>query len=119
VWIRSVLRKIIEYKGEHRCILNETATTLQLALPYDIVNNNVLPFLEVPSYTFEVRDDEEEEMEADERMGSVECFLRTLTLILTLMTTFTCLKDGHEEEEEDDKYRNNRYHLNYFLTHIL
>ena len=52
-WIRSVLRHIIEYKAQHQSYLNEAATTLQLALPSDIVIKNVLPFLELPSYTFQ------------------------------------------------------------------
>ena len=54
-WIRSVLRKIVEYKAEHRRYLNATTTALQPALPDDIVLKNVLPFLflELPSYTFE------------------------------------------------------------------
>eukprot|EP00985_Skeletonema_marinoi_P029223 scaffold27218_cov227-Skeletonema_marinoi.AAC.3 len=54
MWIRSVLRKIIHYKAEHQRYLNEAATTLQHTLPQDIMVNNVLPFLEMPSYTFEV-----------------------------------------------------------------
>ena len=53
-WISSVLGKIIHYKAEHRSLLNKAATTLQHALPNDIVLENVLPFLELPSYTFEV-----------------------------------------------------------------
>ena len=53
-WIRSVLHKIIHYKAQHQSLLNEAATTLQRALPQDIMMNNVLPFLELPSYTFEV-----------------------------------------------------------------
>ena len=52
-WIRSVLHKIVRYKAEHRSYLNEAATTLHSALPNDIVLKNVLPFLELPSYTFE------------------------------------------------------------------
>ena len=60
-WIRSVLDKIIHYKAEHRRLLSEAAMTLELVSPnYDIVMNNVLPFLELPSYTFEVEDDEED-----------------------------------------------------------
>eukprot|EP00984_Skeletonema_dohrnii_P035434 scaffold35168_cov144-Skeletonema_dohrnii-CCMP3373.AAC.1 len=55
-WIRSVLLKIVQYKAEHRRLLNEVAATLQLALPNDIVFKNVLPFLELPSYTFEGED---------------------------------------------------------------
>jgi len=60
-WIRSVLGKIIHYQAEHQRLLDEeVATSLQLALPRDIVMNNVLPFLELPSYTFEVGGDQEE-----------------------------------------------------------
>ncbi len=60
MWIRSVLRKINHYKAEHQRILDEeVATTLQLALPHDIVMNHVLPFLVLPSYTFEVGDGRE------------------------------------------------------------
>eukprot|EP00984_Skeletonema_dohrnii_P000625 scaffold194_cov84-Skeletonema_dohrnii-CCMP3373.AAC.6 len=59
-WIRSVLRKIIHYQAEHQRLLDEqVATTLQLALPQDIVMKNVVPFLELPSYTFEVENHEE------------------------------------------------------------
>ena len=61
-WIRSVLGKIIHYKAEHQRLLNEqVATTLEHSLSQDIVMNNVLPFLELPSYTFEVGDHEEGE----------------------------------------------------------
>eukprot|EP00985_Skeletonema_marinoi_P020526 scaffold12239_cov66-Skeletonema_marinoi.AAC.1 len=55
-WIRTVLRKIVQYKAQHHSYLNEAATTLQLALPQDIVIKNVLSFLELPSYTFEGED---------------------------------------------------------------
>ena len=48
IWIRSVLRKIIHYKAQHQSLLNEAATTLQRAIPQDIMVNNVLPFLELP-----------------------------------------------------------------------
>eukprot|EP00985_Skeletonema_marinoi_P017820 scaffold9864_cov66-Skeletonema_marinoi.AAC.2 len=57
-WISLVLRKIIEYKAHHRRLLNEAATTLQHNLHQDIVMNNVLPFLKLPSYTFEGEDQE-------------------------------------------------------------
>eukprot|EP00985_Skeletonema_marinoi_P008321 scaffold3749_cov98-Skeletonema_marinoi.AAC.1 len=56
LWISSVLSTIVRYKAQHRSLLNEAATTLQLDLPNDIVNKNVLPFLELPSYTFEGED---------------------------------------------------------------
>ena len=55
-WITTVLRKIIHYKSEHRRYLDDAATTLQRALPNDIILKNVLPFLELPSYTFEGED---------------------------------------------------------------
>ena len=53
-WIRSVLRNIIHYQTEHDRLLDEVATTLQLALPRDIMVR-VLPFLALPPHTFEVR----------------------------------------------------------------
>ena len=52
-WIRSVLGKIAHYRVEHERLLIEAAATLQLALPQDIAMNNILPFLELPSYTLE------------------------------------------------------------------
>eukprot|EP00984_Skeletonema_dohrnii_P016761 scaffold7499_cov81-Skeletonema_dohrnii-CCMP3373.AAC.3 len=54
MWTRSVLRKIIHYKAEHQRYLNEAAFTLQLALPQDIMVNNVLPFLELPNISFSI-----------------------------------------------------------------
>jgi len=53
-WIRAVLRKIIHYKAQHHRLLDEAATTLKLAVPKDIVIKNIIPFLQLPSYTFEV-----------------------------------------------------------------
>ena len=59
-WIRSVLLKIILYQDEHHRLLSEAATTLEPVLPNnDIVMNNVLPFLELPSHTFEMGGDDE------------------------------------------------------------
>jgi len=55
-WIRSVLHKIVDYKAQHHRLLMEAATTLGLAsLPNDIVIKNIIPFLQLPSYTFERR----------------------------------------------------------------
>jgi len=52
--MRSVLGKIIYYEVEHQSLLNEEiAPTLQLALPRDIVMNNVLPLLELPAHMYE------------------------------------------------------------------
>eukprot|EP00984_Skeletonema_dohrnii_P007520 scaffold2735_cov75-Skeletonema_dohrnii-CCMP3373.AAC.5 len=72
-WIRSVLHKIIDYKAQHQSLLNEAATTLQLALPNDIVLNNILPFLKLPSHTFEgeVYGEEEEEGDVNEFCRSI------------------------------------------------
>ena len=66
MWIRSVLRKIIHYQAEHQRFVNEAGSTLHHALPHDIMMNNVLPFLELPSYTFEVEDHEDEEDDSDD-----------------------------------------------------
>ena len=52
------LRKIIDYQTEHDRILEEAATTLQFALPRDIMMTNVLPFLTLPAHTFEVEEDQ-------------------------------------------------------------
>ena len=54
-WISA--SQIIHYQTEHQSLLDEeVAPILQIALPHDIVMNNVLPFLELPSYTFEIED---------------------------------------------------------------
>ena len=52
-WIRSVLRKYTHYKAEHRRYVNEAAATLKLTLPHDILFENILPFVELPSDTSE------------------------------------------------------------------
>ena len=54
-WIRSVLGKIVHYKAQHSRVLSEAVTAIQqqFALPNDILTNNVLPFLTLPSHTFE------------------------------------------------------------------
>ena len=57
-WIRSILRKIIHYKAAHQRILDEAAATLQPVLPRDIVTNNILSFLALPSHTFGGEDEE-------------------------------------------------------------
>ena len=53
-WIRRILRKIADYKVQHRHVLNEASSTLQLVLPCDIVLNNIVSFLELPPHTFDV-----------------------------------------------------------------
>ncbi len=72
LWMRSLLGKIIGYKAEHQRVMDEAVVpTLQHALSQDIVSHYVLPFLELPSYTFaldnhEDYSDDEEEMEEEE-----------------------------------------------------
>ena len=61
-WFRSI-RKINRYKEEHQRVLDEAAATLQLVLPKDILMNNILSFLELPSRTSE---GEEEEGSSDD-----------------------------------------------------
>ncbi len=60
-WIRSLLRNITRYQAEHQLLLNEAASTLQLALPQDIVLKKVLSFFDLPPHTFEVEEDEDED----------------------------------------------------------
>jgi hypothetical protein len=74
-WIRSVLSKIIHYKAEHRRVLVDAAATLQLVLPQDIVLDSVLPFLQLPSHTFDGEEDyvvEGEDRRDDEEDDRVE-----------------------------------------------
>ena len=60
-WIRSVLLKITRYQAEHHRLLNEAESTLELILPNnDILVNNILPFLNLPPYTFELGNDEDD-----------------------------------------------------------
>jgi hypothetical protein len=66
-WIRSVLRKINHYKTEHDRLLNEVAATLQLVMPCDVAMNSVLSFLAaLPLHEFEVVDELDEEVEAED-----------------------------------------------------
>ena len=65
MWIRSVIRKITRYQAEHQRLLDEAVSTLQHALPHDILMNNVLPFLALTSYTFEEHDHVMEEDGSD------------------------------------------------------
>ena len=71
-WIRSVLDKIIHYQDEHQRLLNEAATILEYALPNDVVMKKVLPFLNLPSYHFEVEDEEDEYYDSDDDTQSSE-----------------------------------------------
>eukprot|EP00573_Skeletonema_grethae_P012682 CAMPEP_0201709846 /NCGR_PEP_ID=MMETSP0578-20130828/58318_1 /ASSEMBLY_ACC=CAM_ASM_000663 /TAXON_ID=267565 /ORGANISM="Skeletonema grethea, Strain CCMP 1804" /LENGTH=389 /DNA_ID=CAMNT_0048198841 /DNA_START=148 /DNA_END=1317 /DNA_ORIENTATION=- len=72
-WIRAVFGKIVDYQEEHQRVLNEAATTLQqLALPRDIVMNNVIPFLALPPHTFEEEDEDEVEDVPEEEYSEGE-----------------------------------------------
>ena len=53
-WIRSLLSKLVHYKAEHQRLLGEMETSLQLALPREIVMNNIIPFLELPPHKLTV-----------------------------------------------------------------
>ncbi len=66
-WIRSVLHKIMHYQAEHRHInlVDEVTAKLQLALPHDIVTNNILLFLELPWHPYEVEELEDDEGDSD------------------------------------------------------
>ena len=64
-WIRSVLGKMVLYQAEHQLVMNEASSTLHHALPQDIVNRSVLSFLKLPSYTFELGDDEDDDNDDD------------------------------------------------------
>ncbi len=59
--MRTLLGKIVHYKAEHQRVMDEAATALQHALSQDIVSHNALPFLELPSHTFEMDDHGDEE----------------------------------------------------------
>ena len=56
IWIAAVLITIIDYKKEHRDLLNSATAILQSVLPNDIVMNNVIPFLNLPLYKFDGED---------------------------------------------------------------
>ena len=58
-WINSVLSKIIQYKAMHRQLLKEAAPILRQSLRKNIITNNVLSFLELPSHTFDGEENEE------------------------------------------------------------
>jgi hypothetical protein len=71
-WTRSVLHKFVRYNT-----LTEAITLLveELALwPQEIVFNNVLPFLELPSYTFAV-----------EEQGKLNCAIVAVSICLVFV----------------------------------
>ena len=65
-WIRSVLRKITHYQAVHQRILDEAENALHRDLPRDILTNNTLPFLKLPTHSFE---GEHQEMEEETTSG--------------------------------------------------
>ena len=73
-WIRSILRKIIHYKEQHCQILKETAIILKSVFPHEIVVNHVLPLLELPSYSF---DGEDNDNEMDNVINDLEMMMMT------------------------------------------
>lgn len=90
-WIRSVLDKIDHYQAEHQRILNEAATildatTLRLVLSQDgFVMDNILSFLELPSFELAEEGDDEEDSNEDEEMdedyvGGVKTIATTMIM---------------------------------------
>ena len=77
-WISTVRLKIFCYKKQHIRVLKKATITIEEVFPRDIVMNNVVPFLELPSHTFEGEDDDssfeasEEEDEDDLGEGRSE-----------------------------------------------
>ncbi len=99
MWIRSVLYMINRYEAEHQRLLDDAATTLQLALPQDIVRGNIFPFLALPSHTIdgenhqaEVGDGDEEGVDEDENEVGRGNHLE---------------EDGEDEQEVDEVGRDN------------
>ncbi len=86
IWIRSLIGKIMHYQVEHQRIMNKAATTLQLALPRDIVMNNVLDFLDLPHWFGEEDESEEEEDDSDDGSDEEEEY------------------DSYDESEEEEEY---------------
>ena len=87
-WVRNVLRKIIYYKSRHRRLLKEAESRLQLALPHDIVMNNIVPFLKLPQHTF---DGEEEIYESCDGNDSID-------------GSYSSEMDSDEEEDDNCCY---------------
>ncbi len=82
-WLRLVLHNIPHYKAAHLRSLDAAATTLEMALPRDIVMDNVLSFLELPPcrlgeedysiYSFALEDREDaEDIEGAEDIEDAE-----------------------------------------------
>ena len=90
-WITLVLRKYTHYKAEHRRYLNVAAAALQQALPSDIVQRNVLPFVELPSDTFEREELLAREEQAKEMMATR---MQQLSLSCKHGANPICLKVG-------------------------
>jgi len=101
-WIRSVLRKVIHYQAEHQRYLNEEiATALPPALPRDIVMNNVLPFLELPSHTFELVDHGEE---VDDSVREEEVDMHEYWMQLETLLTAEEEEQGDDNAHSDDDF---------------
>ena len=54
--ISTIRHNIFCYKKEHNRVLKKATIAVEQVLPKDIVRNNVVPFLELPSHTFEGED---------------------------------------------------------------
>ena len=49
-WISRIARKVSDYKAVHRCILQEIVPILQPSLSKDVVVDNIMSFLELPTH---------------------------------------------------------------------
>jgi len=65
-FVRYLVKLSIIGKSMIEDLLVEAASILQLVLPRDIVFNNVVPFLELPLYEFELGEEDEEEESGDD-----------------------------------------------------
>ena len=91
-WVSSVLCKIVCYKSKHQRVLDGAATTLQLALPQEIVMNNVLPFVQLPPHTFDGDEDYSLEEEEDSVVGKEDSVVGE-----------DSVEGGDHEDEEGDR----------------
>ena len=98
-WIRSILRKFLQYRAEHQRLMEQAAPILKLALPQDVARNYVLPFLDLPSHSFELVEVEEEEGadEGEEEEESRNEIMMNMMLFSTIFAManamFTSFRD--------------------------
>ena len=87
-WIARVLPKVIHYTVQHRELVNAAAAAVQLASPNDVVLSNVLPYVELPLYTFNERN-------TDDKISSSLFDFPTLVI-----STHYARREYYSEDEE-------------------